>query len=126
MSDLSEVAVAEVVEKFFEGTTNFEPRMSPCVGAINVFFESYVFNDMGWMSQRELEIVALHGVHATQTGRDGVEIGSVVSTVGGCSEIVDKVAGRHDGELVVEYEAHEEDGLVILLARVAVMITHIK
>ena len=116
LSDLAEVAVAEVVEEFFEGTSDFEPRVSPCVGAVNVLFEGDMFDDMGRMAQGELEVVALHGVHAAQTGGDGVEIGSVVGAVGGGSEVVDEVARGHDGELMVEDEAHEEDGLVVFLA----------
>ena len=35
LSDLFEVAVAEVVEEFFEGTSHFEPRVSPRVGAMD-------------------------------------------------------------------------------------------
>ena len=70
--------------------------------------------------------MALHGVHAAQTGWDGVEIGSIVGAVGRGTEVVDKVVGGHDGELVVEYEAHAEDGLVVFLARIAVVVAHVK
>lgn len=113
---LFEVATAEVVDEFLEGTGDFEPGMTPCVGAVDVFLEGKVLDDMGWMAQGELEVVALHGVHAAQTGRDGVEIGSIMGAVGRGSEVVDEVARGHDGELVVEYEAHAEDGLVVFLA----------
>ena len=116
LSDLFEVAVAEVVEEFFEGTSHFEPRVSPCVGAIDVFLEGDMLNDMSRMTQGELEVVTLHGVHASQTGGDGVEVGSIVGAVGGGSKVVDQIACGHDGKLVVEYEAHQEDGLVIFLA----------
>lgn len=73
-----------------------------------------------------MEVVALHGVHAAQTGRDSVEIGCIMGAVGRGTEVVDKVVGGHDGELVVEYEAHEEDGLVVFLARIAVVVAHVK
>ena len=55
-----------------------------------------------------------------------VEIGSIVGAVGRGTEVVDEVARGHDGELVVEYEAHEEDGLVVFLARIAVVVAHVK
>ena len=42
------------------------------------------------------------------------------------SEVVDEVMGGHDGELVVEDEAHTEDGLVVFLARVAMVVTHVE
>ena len=116
LTNLFEVAVSEVVEEFLEGTPDLEPRMPPGVGAIDVLLEGDVLNDMGRMTQRELEVVALHGVHATQTGRDGVEVGSIVGAVGGGAKVVDKVACGHDGELVIEYQTHEEDGLVVFLA----------
>ena len=116
LTDLFEVAIAEVVEEFLEGTPNLEPRMPPGVGAIDVFLESNVLNDMGRMTQRELEVVALHGVHATQTRWDGVEVGSIVGAVGCGTKVVDEVACGHDGELVVEHQTHEEDGLVVFLA----------
>ena len=116
LTDLFEVAIAEVVEEFLEGTPDLEPRMPPSVGAIDVLLEGDVLNDMGRMTQRELEVVTLHGVHATQTGRDGVEIGSIVGAVGGGTKVVDEVACGHDGELVVEHQTHEEDGLVVFLA----------
>ena len=73
-----------------------------------------------------MEVVALHGVHAAQTGWDGVEIGSIVGAVGRGTEVVDKVVGGHDGEFVVEYGAHEEDGLVVFLVRIAVVVAHVK
>lgn len=126
MPNLSEVAVTEVVEELFEGTSYFEPRVSPCVGTIDVFLKGNVFDNMSRMAQRKLEFMSLHRVHATQTCRDCVEICSIVGTIRSSSEIVDEVMCGHNRKLVVEYEAHEEDGLVILLARVAVMIAHIK
>ena len=116
LTDLFEVAVSEVVEEFLEGTPDLEPRMPPGVGAIDVFLEGDMLNDMSGMTQGELEVVTLHGVHASQTGGDGVEVGSIVGAVGGGSKIVDQIACGHDGKLVVEYEAHQEDGLVIFLA----------
>ena len=126
LSDLSEVAVTKIVEEFFEGTPNFEPWVSPGVGAIDVFFECNVFDDMGGMSQWEFEVVSLHCVHATQTDWDRVEVGSVVGAIGSSSEIVDEVARGHNGKLVIEHEAHEEDCLVVFLASVSMMVTHIK
>ena len=116
LTNLFEIAVSEVVEEFFEGTSHFEPRVSPCVGAIDVLLEGDVLNDMGRMTQRELEVVALHGVHATQTRWDGVEVGSIVGAVGCGTKVVDEVACGHDGELMVEHQTHEEDGLVVFLA----------
>ena len=116
LTNLFEIAVSEVVEEFLERTPNLEPGMPPGVGTIDVFLESNVLNDVGRMAQRELEVVTLHGVHTTQTGRDGVEVGSIVGAVGGGTKVVDEVACGHDGELMVEHETHEEDGLVVFLA----------
>lgn len=70
--------------------------------------------------------MALHGVHAAQTSRDGVEVGGIVSAVRSGTKVIDKVARGHDGELVVEYKTHEEDGFVVFLARVTVVAAHVK
>ena len=126
LPNLSEVAVTEVVEELFEGTSYFEPRVSPCIGTIDVFLKGNMFDNMSRMAQRDLEVVSLHRVHATQTCRDCVEICSIVGTIRSGSEVVDEVMCGHNSKLVVEYEAHEEDCLIVLFTRVAVMVAHIK
>ena len=72
---LLEVSVAEVIEKFFERTAYFEPRVSPSIGAIDIFLERKMLYDVGRMAQGKLERVPLHGVHAAQTVGNCIEVG---------------------------------------------------
>lgn len=50
LSNLSEIAVAEIVEKFLKRASDLEPRVSPCVGAIDVLLKVGVFYHMDWVA----------------------------------------------------------------------------
>ena len=73
LANLFKVAVAQVEPQFDKGITRFNPRMSPCVAALNAFFKGHMLDDVGWMGKGKALLDALHGEDAAQGGRHGVE-----------------------------------------------------
>ena len=72
-ANLLEMSVAQVEPQFDKGITRFNPRMSPCVAAINALFKGHMLDDVGRMCKWKALLDTLHGEDAAQRGRHGVE-----------------------------------------------------
>ena len=73
LANLFKAAVAQVEPQFDKGITRFNPRMSPCVAAINALFKGHMLDDVGRMRKWKTLLDAFHGEDAAQRSRHGVE-----------------------------------------------------
>ena len=101
-ADVAEVATAQVEPEFFEGVLDLGPRVVPSHGFIAAVEVVDVLNDIAWVVEGELQLVARHGEDAAQTTRHGLQFGREMGAVSGESYVVDEVLRRHDAKARVK------------------------
>lgn len=72
------------------------PGVIPSHGFIAAVEVVDVLNDIAWVAEGELQLVARHGEDAAQTTRHGLQFGREMGAVGRESYVVNKVLSRHD------------------------------
>ena len=101
-ADVAEVTTTQVEPEFFEGVLDLGPGVIPSHGFIAAVEVVDVLNDIAWVVEGELQLVARHGEDAAQTTRHGLQFGRKMGAVGGESYVVDEVLRRHDAKARVK------------------------
>ena len=102
VGNVVEVATTKVEPEFFEGVLDLGPGVIPSHGFIAAVEVVDVLNDIAWVAEGELQLVARHGEDAAQTTRHGLQLGREMGAVGSESYVVDEVLCRHDAKTGVE------------------------
>ena len=102
VGNVVEVATAQVEPEFFEGVLDLGPRVIPSHGFIAAVEIVDVLNDIAWVAEGELQLIARHGEDAAQTTRHGLQLGREMGAVGRESYVDDEVLCRHDAKAGVE------------------------
>jgi hypothetical protein len=79
--DAAELSVSQVQPKLLYRPPQLHPGMSPAVDAVEGVFVFHVFDNVGGMSQRELQFVAFHRELFPQASRHQFHLRGVVGTV---------------------------------------------
>lgn len=125
-ADVAEVATTKVEPEFFEGVLDLGPGVIPSHGFIAAVEVVDVLNDIAWVAEGELQLVARHSEDAAQTTRHGLQFGREMGAVGRESYVVDKVLRRHDAKTGVEQQVGPVDGFKIGFPTLAMVAEHLQ
>ena len=96
------------------------------MNTVEPLLEGHMLDDVAWVAQGELHLVALHGEDAAVGAWRGVDASCEVGRVGSEPHVVDLILGRHDGQCRIENHARPEDGLIVFLARCPMVVEHLQ
>lgn len=125
-ADVAEVTTTKVEPEFFEGVLDLGPGVIPSHGFIAAVEIVDVLNDIAWVVEGELQLVARHGEDAAQTTRHGLQLGREMGAVGRESYVVDKVLCRHDAKAGVEQQVGPVDGFEVGFPTLAMVAEHLQ
>ena len=104
---MTEVAISQIKEQFLERATDLNPGVIPSVILVHTLQVCYIINHILWMSQREIQIMALHQEYSFNGLRKRFKrriMGRLLSS----SYVTDQVLRRHDSQSVIQHHERPE------------------